>query len=321
MAKYNGTNCARVPVPELLEQRNQAEKLPSDLKDLLIEALQLRLGHDKSKKSRVKADDPQMIDLEARLRSSLETHQDSIRDMTVGIEESQEVFVQQIMDRIKSLSRCSATANSELNDDLAKNVKLVSLDIDRTKVHNLLNTYNESGFLKEFFSSVLSSSTSDSHAEDNDINMVAATEGGNNTGNGAPFPLPNFIEKTHVTLAFAGEKEPAEALVAKFQHLQGQEVPVTVTGFLWSSTHAALAISVGTSTCSTNDSEPVSIPPCENSFPHVTVWCAPNNKAFQSNELPVLVESGKAFHVEFDKSMILVGNISFWNHCNEPIRL
>merc|ERR1711963_814888 len=101
------------------------------------------------------------------------------------------------MDRIKSLSRCSAIANSELNDDLAKNVKLVSLDIDRTKVHNLLNTYNESGFLKEFFTSVLSSSTSDSHAEDNDINMVAATEGGNNTGNGAPFPLPNFIEKTH----------------------------------------------------------------------------------------------------------------------------
>jgi hypothetical protein len=114
-------------------------------------------------------------------------------------------------------------------------------------------------------------------------------------------------------------------LISTFRHLQGREVLVTVTGFLWSSTHAAFAINIASSTIglkSDGAEDSVSIPSCENSFPHITVWCAPETKAFHSNELPDLVQSGKAFRIDFDEPlMTLTGKFSFWNHTNEVISI
>lgn len=306
--------------------------VPDDLKNLLEEALQLRHGHDKSKLFKVKKDDPQMIDLESRIRSSIEAHKETIRVMTVNLENAKEAFALQIMDRMKSLSNqidniVEPTAtNSSPEKDISEKVKLVSLDIERTEVHKLLEKFQESGALKNFFDSIKSLSPSSlplgEKTEDNDTVMTDENGTMSQLGNGdiggdttERYPGPCFIEKTHVTMAFAGEKNSAKELISNFRRLQGQEVMIFVTGFLWSSTNAALAIKISPSA---NGSDSISIPPCENSFPHVTVWCAPDVKASLSNQLPNLVESGKASRVDFAREELLIGKFSFWNHDNEP---
>jgi hypothetical protein len=307
--------------------RDQA--LPDDLKNLLEEALQLRHGHDKNKEFKVKKEDAQMIELEERIRSSFERHKETIRTMTVNLEETKEAFAVQMMDRIKYLSNKPTLIDSAPEDDICKSVKLVSLDIDRIKVHELLQKYQESGALKIFFDSIESLSPSSllpaPKTEDSDIAMPDANEVTSKIHDGdsegittARYPAPNFVENTHVTMSFAGENNSAEKLLSNFGHLQGREVTMSITGFLWSSTNAALAIKISSSAVGEDS---VSIPPCENSFAHVTVWCAPDVKASLSNQLPNLVESGKASRLDFAKEDVLVGKVSFWNHKNEPFKV
>jgi hypothetical protein len=306
------------------------QDLPDDLKNLLEEALQLRHGHDKNKESKVKKENLQMIDLEGRLRSSIERHKETIRTMTVNIEDSKEAFAEQIMGRIQSSSNNPTMVASAAEDDISKSLKLVSLDINTIKVHQLLQKHQESGALKSFFDSIESLSPSsllppDPKIEDSDIAMNVANECTTKIHDGdsegittGRYPAPNFVENTHVTMSFAGENNSADTLLSNFGHLQGREVTMSITGFLWSSTNAAFAIKISSSTVGEDS---VTIPPCENSFAHVTVWCAPDVKASLSNQLPALVESGKASRVDFAKEDLLIGKFSFWNHKNEPFKV
>eukprot|EP00531_Pseudo-nitzschia_arenysensis_P016765 CAMPEP_0116151778 /NCGR_PEP_ID=MMETSP0329-20121206/20285_1 /TAXON_ID=697910 /ORGANISM="Pseudo-nitzschia arenysensis, Strain B593" /LENGTH=1492 /DNA_ID=CAMNT_0003648427 /DNA_START=178 /DNA_END=4656 /DNA_ORIENTATION=+ len=302
----------------------QDQALPDDLKDLLVEALQLRHGHDKNKKFKVKKDDSQMIDLENRLRSSIEKHKEAILAMAVNLEDSMQAFAVQMTDRIQSLSIkaekivAPPTNNDSIHDDDAsKNVKLVSLDIDRFEIQELLNKHKESGALKDFYDFIPSfSSKAKNNNNDSDTTMANANEIAEDDEDDNPDP--NFVKSTHVTMAFAGEKNPPETLLANFRHLQGRPVSISVTGFLWSTTNAAFAIKIASCTA---DKESFFVPPCENSFAHITVWVAPDVKKSLSNQLPNLVESGKASRVDFDQEDALVGTLCFWNHKNEPFVL
>lgn len=230
------------------------------------------------------------------------------------------------MERIGS--SCSKTDNiarqtlidQTQDDHLSNTVKLVSIDIDRVEIQRLLQKYRESGTAKNFFDSVRSFSPplgDRTKMEDGDTTMSDVNEGSDGS-KGVEGKDPNFVDSTHVTMAFAGETNSPEALISKFYHLQGREVTLSVTGILWSSTNAAIAIKIASST-TCDDS--YSVPTCENAFPHITVWVAPDVKKSLSNKLPDLVESGKAFRVEFEKEDTLVGKISFWNHKNEPFRV
>ncbi len=278
----------------------QDQVLPDDLTDLLVEALQLRHGHDKNKKFKVKKDDSQMIDLEKRLRSSIEAHKETISAMTVNLDDTKEAFTVQLTNRIQSLNNKTdkivepPVAASIQDDDILKNVKLVSIDIDRVQILELLEKHRESGVLKDFFDFIQSFSSS------------------------APSSDTNFVESTHVTMAFAGEKNSPETLVSNFFNLQGREIRMFATGFLWSTTNAALAIQIAPCTAGVKT---LSVPACENSFAHITVWVAPDVKKSLSNQLPKLVEAGKASRVNFDEQDELAGKLSFWNHKNEPFTI
>mmetsp|Transcript_30981 Transcript_30981/g.34670 ORF Transcript_30981/g.34670 Transcript_30981/m.34670 type:complete len:580 (+) Transcript_30981:391-2130(+) len=341
------TSLKPVELP-FLNASTQHRELPEDLQQLLVETLQLRQGHDKNKKYKVKKDDPQMIEIEQRLRPCIELHRELIEAMTVSVEETQIAFRQQVMDRIESLRSSSTHKNSNtimtttmtesstrgsipmIEDPIVKKeeeesskngIKLVSLDIERTAVHNLLQQYHESQLLTDFFASIISSLDTDTNT--NTVQERRKKDGDEEKSNNR-YPSPDFITDTHVTMAFAGEQNSAETLLSTFHHLQGEEVRVTVTGFLWSSTHAALAITIASST--TKNEEDIvyfPIPMCENSFPHITVWCAPDTEAYHSNNLPDLVQAGKAYRVDFEEPhrQVLVGRFSFWNHDNVVITL
>jgi len=269
-----------------------------------------------------------MIDMEKRMRSSIEAHRDRISAMTVSLEDTMEVFATQITERIESLyskADCIAQPMIDHSQDDHNTVKLVSIDIDKVEIQKLLQKHRESGTIKKFFDCIQSLSTpmaDEARTDDIDTAMVdengVACELTSDGDKGVIHQDPNFVESTHVTMAFAGEKNSPEKLISKFSHLQGREVKLSVSGLLWSSTIAALAIKIASST-TCDDS--YSVPKCENAFAHITVWVAPDVKKSLSNQLPDLVDSGKAFRVDFEKEDVLVGKISFWNHKNEPFRV
>ena len=315
-----------INLPFLTESaRKQA--LPDDLKNLLEEALQLRHGHDIYKQFKVKNGDMQMIDLEGRLRASIKKNIEIIRNMSVDLEDIKEVFVTQIIDRIESLrNELQTTMEPAVIDhsqkiDVSKNIKLVSVDIDENEVHKILHKYKKSGALKMFFDCIESSPLPPGLQSCNEDTTMTTNANANNRsdkGVTADISAPNFIKRTHITMAYAGENNSAETLVSKFGHLQDKKVMISITGFLWSPTNAALAIKISPFTVG---KDPISIPRCENSFAHITVWCTPNVKASLSNQLPILVEKGNAFRVDFSEEDLLVGNICFWDHKNEPFKV
>jgi hypothetical protein len=102
----------------------------------------------------------------------------------------------------------------------------------------------------------------------------------------------------------------------KFGAVRGCNVEVLVTGFLWSETIAALAVEIAE-----KSSDGKAIPRPENSFSHATIWFAEGERASNANNLPRLVNSGKAKRIDFVAPIVLKGIISFWDNENKPIPL
>eukprot|EP00536_Pseudo-nitzschia_multiseries_P016245 jgi/Psemu1/320998/estExt_fgenesh1_pm.C_10540003 len=302
-----------------LNESASTRDIPDDLKQLLVEAIQLRHGHDKGKKFKVKKDDAQLIDLEGRLRECLENHKSAVDAMSVTLDRAKNAFISQMLERMSQLTGDGVTRSLAETNISQTNIKLVSLDIDRTSVHELLQKHRASEDLKAMFERITpraAPSTTDNVDKDGTEAVGTTNEVGFDGSSG-------FVEKTHVTMAFAGEQQSSDELLSKFRHLQGRCVAVTVTGCLWSKTHAALQVHIATSstTVGKTGEDYVPIPPCENAFVHMTIWFAPGYRASGANELPGLVASGAAHRVDFVEAETLVGTLSFWNHSNEPIQL
>ncbi|KAL3941713.1 MAG: hypothetical protein SGARI_000507 [Bacillariaceae sp.] len=169
-----------------------SQELPADLEELLNESLQVRYGHDMGKKTKLSTTDGQMLELEARVRSSLKTHQALIRSWSVPLEESQAALTMQLFDRMSFLKKCGSLKGTASTEELAvtqvcKKLKLVSLDVDRSQAHGLLEQLRQEGQIAEFLE------ISEGYS--------CMPEGENDK-----YPPPEFIPDTHITMAFAGRK-------------------------------------------------------------------------------------------------------------------
>jgi hypothetical protein len=185
------------------------------------------------------------------------------------------------------------------------------LDVPRTAIHQLLKEYQDSGKFKSFFDMSLRNETG-----------AAATTTTTQHAEGVYYTSPEFIENTHVTMAFAGRKLSAKSLASKFGKLQGCHILLKVQALLWSDTHAALDVSVSSMTTQSSDDSPaLDVPRSENPFCHITVWCSRDSQAYHSNRLPALVEEGKAQRVPIDPEVSMMGTLSFWDDTNEPFHL
>jgi hypothetical protein len=125
-----------------------------------------------------------------------------------------------------------------------------------------------------------------------------------------------LVRKPHVTMAHFLQMDQA-GLRAAFEPLVGTVVPMIATALLWSDRTAALAVTIlqsqqSSSISGDDDVVVTTIPPPKNAFAHVTVWCSPSASAVESNDLPLLVASGKAHRVEFVEPVELTGTVSLW---------
>ena len=54
-----------------------------------------------------------------------------------------------------------------------------------------------------------------------------------------------------------------------------------------------------------------SIPRPRNLFPHITIWCAKDTEAYESNALPEKVNCNQAKKVDFEQPVVLEGIFRF----------
>lgn len=118
----------------------------------------------------------------------------------------------------------------------------------------------------------------------------------------------NFVADTHVTMVHFSQM-PQSTTRTRFEPLIGCAVDVTVTGIIWNEQIATFKVKVATET---KDKPDVSVPAPNNSFVHMTLWHQPDVSPAYSNELPQLVESGKAEEIDFEEPVVLQGVVSLW---------
>ena len=111
-----------------------------------------------------------------------------------------------------------------------------------------------------------------------------------------------FISSLHVTFAHASKMRQA-TMLSSFQHLVGVRLQINATALLYSDHIAAIQVEIPA-----DDATPKPM----NVFPHITVWCAKNSEAQESNNLPEMVKNNQAERVVLEQPVQLEGVFSFW---------
>jgi hypothetical protein len=259
--------------------------LPDDLERALIDAIQLQYGYDIKKKNTSDAKDQVVVEAESLLRTSVETHSEWLLSLTINPDVSKKAFVSQIADHAKILEEEKDMTSGRLDAQLdVPLVKIVSLDISVTSVHEILKMHSSE--LSSFFELAID-------------DFEELPEG--------KLPGLNFIPNTHVTLVHFSAM-PQSDIHSLYGHLVGKEVEVKLVGLLWSDRVAALAVEISMATI---DGIPMPTPSKE--FSHISVWCRKGSRPFESNYLPSLVSTQKAQQVDFQSGLSVRGVLSFWS--------
>ncbi|KAL3827649.1 hypothetical protein ACHAXA_000522 [Cyclostephanos tholiformis] len=252
---------------------NTLPELPCDLKQALEDAVDLQSCEDKKI---CKADKSVLASMDERLRSSIKGNQHYIDSLTVPIEESRSIFVTEVSNAIASLPD---KVGMELKQ--ARTIQIVSLDFEsgavNAKIEKLRQRFTN---VDEYFAQREAHKNSDQDDESKD----------------------RFITSLHCTFAHASGVSQT-TMLASFQHLIGSTAEMKATALLFNEKIAAIELEVPN--CD-------SIPRPENAFPHITIWCSANSKAYESNELPGMLKCNKATRVAFEEDVVLRGVFSFW---------
>lgn len=203
-------------------------------------------------------------------------------------QESQQQFLDQIMEIAGTLDTLEISGE--------KKIKLVSINVDKKEIHNILRQrqINEDSSCKRFMTRVLDSQSHETAYQDE------------------LYSAKGFVGQTHVTMAHFGSTQQSE-MRSLFGPLRGSQIALEVKGILWSERVAAFAIDIAAVT-----SNGLPLPPSTNGHPHITIWFSEESSAFEANHLPKLVESGEAQQEDFEIPITLTGTLSFWGMNNQP---
>lgn len=187
----------------------------------------------------------------------------------------------------KALSMMSETTPGDDPSDHPPPIKIVSVDVERRKVHSLLR---------------------DCLSDDDAANVM---EGRLHKDQylDDEYKSSGFVENTHVTMAHFSQLSQEE-MIGIFGPVLGHTVSVTVTGLLWNQRIAALSVDMSPTTTDTG----AQVAKPQNDFPHITLWHMEDASPSESNDLPRLLSIGEASRLIFSQTplLLLEGTISFW---------
>lgn len=227
--------------------------------------------------------------MESRLRSTIAAHRETLSRITIGVEEAEKGFLEQLVNRVMTL-------NGGFQEDKRPEIKLTSIDVDRKSIHRFLMDHRVD-VTGDFLNTVLA----------HEIQDVAIRDG--------CYVGQRFVPRPHITIAHYKETTQSE-MKETYGSLQGCEVNVVLTGFLWNESVAAFAAEIDEATL-----DEKTMPRPKNAFVHITVWFAEGAKAAMANELPSQVASNKARLIEIADPICLTGTVAFWDMKNAPVTI
>eukprot|EP00934_Nitzschia_sp_Nitz4_P005368 Nitzschia sp. Nitz4//scaffold13_size275219//244974//248609//NITZ4_000923-RA/size275219-augustus-gene-0.275-mRNA-1//-1//CDS//3329536161//5358//frame0 len=271
-----------VVIPFLREDAKDTG-LPDEVEAVLLKALRLQMGY--KNKPATNAKDASIKEMESELRQCMKIHGPSLLSHTASLADSRARLLEQLIQRCVWLDQSASVPKPNEPLDSVPKIKLVSLDVESKIVHQILQAIPPAS-LQGFHDMVVSQLSS----PDN------------------PWDSPSWVTTTHVTMAF-WQTMVQTKMRHLFGKLIGQEVELKVVALWWNSQVSALEVQVPSTTIQGS-----SLPPCENSFPHITVWFAQGASARMSNDLPGQLEKGESYCFRLDEPVTLTGTVSFWNY-------
>jgi len=217
--------------------------------------------------------------MEERLRLELKQHEAFLDSLMASPDESCQAFVDGI---VKSL----VTATTAKPSPCKPFIKLVSIDVDRDALYQLLQKDEE---MMKIIANLSSSSSSTTTTTTTNGDVFYQTQ-------------PGYIKNTHVTVVH-GSNAKQEELHRLYDSKLGTRIRVEITGLLWKpNVVAALAVVITTHGL---------VPTTTNEFVHITLWCANGISPFDSNKL-IQWEDTKEYKVKKDP-FVLDGVLTFWD--------
>ncbi len=253
--------------------------LPHDLKLALENAISLQTTID-LRICNIANDDSNMAAMEEKLRTSIWNNREFIRNLTTSVEASRKVFTTELMGKIDSLPN-TIDPTLTAKEPLTRSIKIVSLDLELSEVNAAVEK------MKDTFPSVRQYFTQREEHKQNDENDKS---------------INRFITSVHVTFAHASEM-PQTSMTSSFQHLIGVRLQINATSLLYSEKIAAIEVEIPADNA---------IPRPMNPFPHITIWCSENSEAYESNNLPEMVNTNQAERVVLHELVRLNGVFRFW---------
>jgi hypothetical protein len=320
-SKLSDSHTMTAPSPieiPFFASESASDPLPCDLEEVLLEAIQaqvrylfstcvwflqsnsssfppfyhfLQYGYDLESVDTSKVDDNYLDDLEMRIRERITKYRGFILGLTTEPVISCGILASSLCRIVSELETMGTVGSSVTSSSF---VKLAAIDVDVRAVHALLlNVSKSSEALVSFLDTILDGNSCDRVLGSNSSSTLAEKL--------------RFVLQTHVTLGHSSSISQYE-MTLKFQNLSGCGVQLSAVAVLWSATVMALEVAVPSHT-----EDGKALPPSENKFVHITVWCQTGTKAFAANKLPMLCEKGLAQRVDFNSPMPLSGVVSLWN--------
>eukprot|EP00555_Chaetoceros_dichaeta_P006410 CAMPEP_0198261936 /NCGR_PEP_ID=MMETSP1447-20131203/10539_1 /TAXON_ID=420782 /ORGANISM="Chaetoceros dichaeta, Strain CCMP1751" /LENGTH=777 /DNA_ID=CAMNT_0043949995 /DNA_START=792 /DNA_END=3127 /DNA_ORIENTATION=+ len=260
--------------------KEELPNLPDDLDKVVRDAISLHYTMDAQG---AKSTRKRCAEFELHLRNTLILHADFLQDLTCAEKDSKASFISQMSDQVHSLNDSYEVDES----DKVSHVRLVSIDIDYSAVHDILRALaKDNSSAPEILCNLPEKTGHNDDSSDSD----------------------RFIEKTHVTLAHHSEMSQEE-IQSRFGSIVGLAVEIQVKSLIYSTNVAALEIEVA----ETFESDVSQILPQPfKDFQHITVWCAKGFRGVESHALPSGVKNGEAKKIMLDKPIILKGTVTFW---------
>lgn len=253
--------------------------LPHDLKETLELAVILQTNID-LKIGNAAEDEKGVAAMEEKLRASIWNNREFIGNLTTSLEASRQFFINELTAEIDLLPDTTEPTITAKNP-LARSIKIVSLDLEFSEVHAVIEK------MKDTFPAVRKYFTQREEHKINDENDKSQNR---------------FITSLHVTFAHASQM-PQATMLSSFEHLVGVRLQINATALLFSDKIAAIQVEIPVDSAT---------PKPMNPFPHITIWCSENAEAYESNDLPEMVNNNQAERVVLEQPVVLEGVFRFW---------
>lgn len=232
--------------------------------------------------------------MERRLRSQILKHQAFLESLCVSESESKEAFIKQLSDLTLTVSSDKPVDGD--HSSRHKFVEIASVDIDEQLIRSALldaaKLNVEVMSLLERIGKMLNGMDQEAFSI---MDLTLASQG-------------FFVQRPHVTMAHFSQLSQ-QNILKEYSQANGKSITLTITGILIGETVAAFSVRLPEFL---DGMEPLKTPPCQNAFPHITIWVGTDESASKSNDLPSMVEKSEAIKVEFAQGIDVSGTLCFW---------